>query len=72
MRPHIGRIGRDKERQIANQSDAAGMRILLQLFSLPQKQELAQSNLLKLAGQFLPRLASDEGRRSTYSGGHWR
>ena len=48
------------------------MRIFFEFFSLPEKQKLSQPNLLNLVRKLLPRRASDDGRRSTMSVGHWR
>src|SRR5579871_5652206 len=46
IRPHITRIRRDKEGQIADQPDALRMRISLKLISLAEEQELCERHLL--------------------------
>src|SRR5215469_298785 len=46
--PHITRIGRDKKRQIPDQSYSFSIRILFQASRLPEQQELCQANLIDL------------------------
>ena len=44
--PHIARVQRNEERQIADQAHAIGMRVLLEPFALAEQQELRQAYLL--------------------------
>jgi hypothetical protein len=46
--PDVTGIGRNKERQISDQSHSFGMRIGLQLLSLAEEQELRERHLLDL------------------------
>ena len=54
--PDVARVGRNEERQIADQLHALVMRVLFETLRLPREQELSKANELDLVRQLAPRL----------------
>jgi hypothetical protein len=54
--PDVARVGRDKERQIADQPHASIVRVALETVRLASEQELREPDELDLIPQLAPRL----------------